>query len=66
MLKANADKINWLRIEQGLSISDLSKKANVGKITLIKLFRTQCNTREYTIGKIAKALNVSVKELFLD
>lgn len=65
-MKINSDKINWLRIEQGLSLTSLCKKSNVSMSTISRLLESKCETRLDTIGKIAKALSVDVKDLFFD
>lgn len=65
-MKINIEKLNWLRIEQGLSITKLAKKADISKATISRLLKNKVNARLDTIGKIAKALNVDVKELFFN
>ncbi len=64
MLKVNTEKINWLRIEQGLSITKLAEKSKTSKATISKLFKGEVEVRPDTVGKIAKALNVPVRELY--
>lgn len=64
-MKINFEKINWLRIEKGLSITDLCKKSNVSTPTISRLLKGDTATRPDTIGKIANALDVDVKTLFL-
>ena len=66
-MRANIEKIYWLRVQQGLSIAELCKKSNVSKPTILRLFKGKTATRPDTIGKIAKALGITnVKELFLN
>lgn len=64
-MNINIEKINWIRIERGLSITQLAKKAKISKATISRLFKNSGNTRPDTIGKIAIALRIPVQELFL-
>lgn len=61
----NTDKINWIRIEQGLSMSKLAEKSVMSKATVSRLLKNKTHTRPDTVGRIAKALNVPVKELYI-
>ena len=63
-MKPNIEEINWLRIEQGLSLTELAQKSNVSSTAITRMMNNATNTRPSTIGKIAKALNVNVKVLF--
>jgi transcriptional regulator with XRE-family HTH domain len=65
MLKVNIEKLNWIRIEQGLSITALAEKAKMSKATVSKVLRNDVEARPYTIGKIAIALEISAKELYI-
>lgn len=62
-MNINIEKIDWIRIERGLSITQLAKRAEMSKATISRLLRKEGNARTYTIGKIALALEVSVHEL---
>lgn len=65
-MHVDSNKINWLRIEKGLSITELHNKSKVSIPTISRLLRGKTSVRLDNIGKIAKALNVNVKELFID
>lgn len=65
MIKADIERINWLRIEQGMSITQLAKKSKISKATISRLLKNKITARPDTIGKIAIALNVPVKELYI-
>ncbi len=65
-MKYSKEKINWLRIESGLSLSKLAKKAEISKATISRILNNEVEARPDTIGKIAKALDVEVKELFIE
>ncbi|WP_411678725.1 helix-turn-helix domain-containing protein [Clostridium thailandense] len=65
-MKINVEKIHWLRIEQGLSLTTLCTKSKISKSTMTRLLKSKCDTRPDTIGKVAKGLNVPVKDLFFD
>lgn len=64
-MKINVDKINWIRIEKGLSLTELVKTSGVSMPTISRLLKDEVNARPDTVGKIAIALGVDVKELFL-
>ncbi|KEI10822.1 hypothetical protein Z957_12295 [Clostridium sp. K25] len=64
-MKINIEKLNWLRIEKGLSITKLAKKSKTSKATISRILRSKVKGRPDTIGKIAMALEVPVRELFI-
>ncbi|RXM72218.1 helix-turn-helix domain-containing protein [Clostridium tetani] len=63
-MNIDIEKVNWIRIEKGLSITKLAQKAKISKSTISRLFRSEVKARPDTIGKIAIALEVPVRELF--
>lgn len=63
-MNVNIRKLDWIRIEQGLSITKLAKKAEMSKATISRLLKNEVNARPDTIGKIAMALQVPVKDLY--
>lgn len=65
-MKLNIERLNCLRIEQCLSITKLAEKAIISKATISRILNNQVTARPDTIGKIANALNVPAKELFLE
>lgn len=64
-MKINVKKINWIRIEKGLSLTELVKTSGVSMPTISRLLKDEVNARPDTVGKIAIALGVDVKELFI-
>lgn len=64
-MKPNIEEINWQRIEQGLSLTELAKKSQISNATVNRLMNNCTNTRPSTIGKIARALGVPPQELFI-
>ncbi|WML35670.1 helix-turn-helix transcriptional regulator [Clostridium sp. OS1-26] len=64
-MKINVEKINWIRIEQGLSLIELCERASVSRATISRLLKGEVSTRADIIGKIAMALEVPVKELYV-
>lgn len=64
-MKIDVEKINWLRIEKGLSLTTLGKDSELSKSTMTRLFQNKTNPRMDTVGRIAKVLGVSVKELIV-
>ncbi len=58
------DKIRELRKEQGISQEELSYKADLHRTYIGMIERAEKNITLVNIEKIAKALNVDLKELF--
>ncbi|EJP6473817.1 helix-turn-helix transcriptional regulator [Clostridium botulinum] len=65
-MKINIEKINWLRAEQCLSIIELCEKSSVSRSTISRLLKGEVSTRPDTIGKVARALNVEVRDLYVE
>ena len=64
ILIAFGDKVRELRKEKGLSQEDLSFKADLHRTYIGMIERAEKNITLINIEKIAKALNVDIKELF--
>lgn len=62
-MNINFNKINYLRIKEGLSITELHNKSKVSIPTISRLLKGGTSTRPENIGKIAKALNVDVEQI---
>lgn len=60
------EKIRELRKEQGISQEELSYKADLHRTYIGMIERAEKNITLINIEKIAKALNVDLKELFND
>ena len=60
------EKIRELRKEQGISQEELSYKADLHRTYIGMIERAEKNITLINIEKIAKALNVDIKELFND
>ena len=58
------DKIRELRKEQGISQEELSYKADLHRTYIGMIERAEKNITLANIEKIAKGLNVDLKELF--
>jgi transcriptional regulator with XRE-family HTH domain len=65
-LRPLAEKIQRLRVQQGLSLSALARSANVSKSTVFKLERAQANPSMDTLWSLANALNVPFASLFVN
>ncbi len=61
---AFGEKVRELRKEKGLSQEDLSFKADLHRTYIGMIERAEKNITLINIEKIAKALNVDIKELF--
>lgn len=60
------DKVRVLRKEKSLSQEELSFKADLHRTYIGMIERAEKNITLINIAKIAKALNVEIKELFND
>ncbi|HHZ05792.1 MAG TPA: helix-turn-helix transcriptional regulator [Clostridiales bacterium] len=59
----NKEKFEVCMAEKCMTYDDLAKKANLSRFTIQKMLGNKVDTRPATVGKIAKALGVNVKEL---
>lgn len=62
-MKIDKMKIDVAMANKGYSAKELSEKSGVSQITIARLKRGVQKARPETIGKIAKALTVSVEQL---
>lgn len=58
-----SSKLRELRIQRGLSLTELAKTANVSKLTVINIEADRTRPKQSTISKLASALNVDPTEL---
>lgn len=58
--------IKQLRKERGMTQVELSKKAGISRVTLVFLEKGNKEASTKTLLQLAKALDVSMGELFLD
>ena len=66
ILVSFGDKVRELRKEKGLSQEELSFKADLHRTYIGMIERAEKNITLINIEKIAKALDVTLKELFND
>lgn len=64
-MEVNIEKINWIRIEKGLTITKLAEKAGMSKATISRILKGGVTPRPDTVGKIAIAFNISAKDLYI-
>ncbi len=62
-MKVNSSKLELAMANACMTINELSKKSNVSRVALTRFISGKCNPKPATIGKIAKALGVTVQEL---
>ncbi|MNN27442.1 helix-turn-helix protein [compost metagenome] len=62
-MKFDINKINIIRITQGLSITQLAEKSQLSKATISRILGEKTNARANNIGKIAKALDVGIEQI---
>ncbi len=65
-MKFDNKKFNMQLALHQISIKELCEKSGLGVTTLRKARKGQCSPRPATIGKIAKALGVDVKDIIQD
>lgn len=63
ILNLLGEKLKQIRQEKGLSQSTLSYDANIPKNQIGRIERGEIGTTIVTLHKIAKALNIQVKDL---
>ncbi len=61
----NKEKFEVCMAENCMTYDDLAKKANISRITIQKMLGNKVDTRPATVGKIAKALKVSVTDIIV-
>jgi len=65
-LKINVKEIEWLMMEQCLSLNKLAQNSSVSKATISRILNCDVNPRPDTVGKIAKALEINPRKLYLE
>jgi transcriptional regulator with XRE-family HTH domain len=65
MIKVNIQNLILARAKAGLSTEEVSKKADIGRVTISRIQNGAINPNPVTIGKLAKALNVPVEDLII-
>jgi transcriptional regulator with XRE-family HTH domain len=65
-LAALGSRIRTLRIEKGLSLSELAYLCEFEKASLSRIELGKTNTTVLTIRKICRALEINISELFDD
>lgn len=65
-MNIDVNKIRIAQAKECLSVNELVKKTGLGRTTVSKIINGFTTPSLKSIGLIAKALNVDVKELLLD
>lgn len=65
-MNINVNKIRIAQANECLSVNELVEKTGLGRATVLKIINGCSAPSLKSIGLIAKALNVDVKELLLD
>ena len=65
VLKRFGNKIRELRKEKNLSQEELAEKANLHRTYIGMIERAEKNITLINIEKLAKALNINIKDLFI-
>lgn len=63
MLKINTNKLLLALAKAGMTTIELKEKSGIGRNTISKIMNHDATVRPIIIGKLAKALNVTVEEL---
>ena len=58
------EAIRSKRIEAGLPLAEVARRSGVNAVTLSRIENGHVLPRDYTVGRIARALGVSPAELF--
>ena len=62
--KPSPEAIRAARIEAGLPVAEVARRAGLGEATLYRIEKGRHVPRDYTVGRIAHALGVPVASLF--
>ena len=62
-MKLDEKKLQMILAEKGMMLKDLCESAGIGEITLRNIRQGKSRPRPATIGRIAKALGVDVKDI---
>ena len=62
-VKLSSEKLQLALAKRCMTITELSNLSNVSRVGITRYITEKINAKPITIGKIAKALNVSVEEL---
>lgn len=62
-MKVNFQKLQLAMANKAYSAKELSEKCGVSQVTITRITRGVQDARPQTVGKIAKALDVSVTEI---
>ncbi|EKQ56204.1 MULTISPECIES: helix-turn-helix transcriptional regulator [unclassified Clostridium] len=66
-MNVDVNKIKIAQANECLSVNELVEKTGLGRATVSKIINGGCTTPSLkSIGLIAKALNVDVKDILLD
>jgi transcriptional regulator with XRE-family HTH domain len=65
MIKVDTNKMVLARAQSAMTIRQLSKVSKVAASTINRIEKGHIEPNPVTIGRIAKALNVSVNELII-
>lgn len=65
MIKVNVNNFILARAKAGLSTEEVSKKAEVGRVTISRIQNGTIQPNPVTIGKLARALDVPVEDLII-
>lgn len=65
-MKIDSLKFNLALAKSCLSMTELSEMSGVNNVTLTRICKNKQEPKPKTIGKIAKALNMSVEELIVN
>lgn len=65
-MKINVDRLKIAMAENCITAVELSNKAKVSRGTITNLMGNKTDASPATIGKMAKALGVSIEELIID
>ena len=65
MIKINLTNFILARARAGLSTEEISKKSEVGRVTISRIQNGIVQPNPVTIGKLARALDIPVEDLII-
>lgn len=65
-MKVNAKALLFARAKACITTDELAKKSGVGRNTILRIESNKTNPRPVIVGRLAKALEISVESLYLE
>lgn len=65
-IKINKEVFKFAVLKSGLTITQIAEKSNLSRYTIHRILNTSCTVNSSTVGRLAKVLEIEVKELIIN